>query len=223
MKRILKIYRGFLLILFIIFMIFSSVALYYFYNFIQPVSYTTKSLGEISEPGKLTIEVIAHPSNNMQIFGLNEPIGAALISPSGKEYTQSSRDVDVEIIGSKMTINILTADEGEWHIKYRSMFGVKVSLTRTFSKSNAAMLVSTKATKSSEDQNKYIVSMNISNKNYSYTIKAVRRSDGFSLTSSGDGGATLNIESYSYSGVWDFYLNTMRGDEEYSTTFSYTF
>ena len=60
-------------------------------------------------------------------------------------------------------------------------------------------------------------------KNYSYTIKAMRRRDGFSLTSSGEGGAILNLEPYSYDGVWDFYLNTVRGGETYSTVFSYTF
>lgn len=214
MRRILKAYRIFLLILFIMAMIGGSVALYYFYDFIQPVEYVTQSLGEITQPGKLEITLAS---------SIDEPLGFALISPSGKKYTQSSRDIVSTCDKSSITMVITTAEIGEWKIRYRDMAGITASLKRRFIESNAAILVSTKATPSKTDESKYVVSMTMSCKNYSYTIKAIRRSDGFSLTSSGDGGATLNLEPYAYKGVWDFYLNTTRGDETYSTVFSYTF
>jgi hypothetical protein len=207
-----------LLMLFVVIMIGGSIALYYFFNFIHPVDYVTQSLGEIRQPGKLEV---------MLASSINEPIGFMLISPSGTRYTQSSRDVTAIIDGSSLTMTVTTADVGEWKIRYRNITGVTTSLTRRFIESNAAILVDTKATKSKNNSQtndaEYIVSMKMSCKNYKYTIKAIRRSDGFSLTSSGDGGATLNLEPYAYTGVWDFYLNTTRGDETYSTVFSYTF
>lgn len=214
MRRVLKAYRIFLLILFAVIMIGGSVCLYHFYIFIQPVAYITQSLGEVTQPGKLEITLASSGK---------EPLGIILISPSGKKYTQSSRDVVSTVDGTTRTMSIITADTGEWKVKYRDIKGVTTSLTRTFEESNAAILVSTKATYDKDDDSKYVVSMMMSSKNYSYTIKAVRRNDGFSLTSSGDGGATLNLEPYPYTGVWDFYLNTTRGDETYSTMFSYTF
>lgn len=214
MRRILKAYRILLLILFIIVMIASSVALYYFYAFIQPVGYTTQSLGEVTQPGVLEVSLTSSSA---------EPLGFTLISPTGKHYNQSSREIESEYKGSTITTTITTADIGEWKIKYRDIAGVTASLTRKFKESGAAILVKTKATQSEEDESQYVVSMTMSCKNYTYTIKAVRRTDGFSLTSSGDGGATLNLEPYAYTGVWDFYLNTTRGNETYSTVFSYTF
>jgi hypothetical protein len=195
-------------------MIGGSIALYYFYNFIQPIDYVTQSLGEVTKAGKLEVTLTS---------SIDEPLGFILISPSGKHYTQSSRDVESTTNGSSITILVTTAETGEWKIKYRDIATVSISLKRQFIESDAAILVSTKATKSEEDDSEYIVSMTMSNKNYSYTMKAIRRNDGFSLTSSGDGGTTLKLEPYAYKGVWDFYLNTTRGDEEYSTVFSYTF
>lgn len=214
MRRILKAYRIFLLVLFVVAMIGGSVALYYFYDFIQPVEYVTQSLGEITEPGKLEVTLAS---------SIDEPLGFTLISPSGKQYTQSSRDVVTTYDKSSITTMVTTAETGEWKIRYRNVAGITTSLTRRFIESNAAILVSTRATKSEDDPSKYVVSMAMSCKNYTYTIKAIRRSDGFSLTSSGDGGATLKLEPYDYKGVWDFYLNTTRGNETYSTVFSYTF
>ena len=214
MRKILKGYRILLLILFIVCMIGGSIALYYFFNFIHPVDYVTQSLGEIAQPGKLEVTLAS---------SIDEPFGFMLISPNGTRYTQSSRDVMAIEDGSSLTLIVTTADIGEWKIRYRDIAGVTTSLTRRFIESNAAILVDTKATKSKTDDSKYVISMTMSCKNYTYTIKAIRRSDGFSLTSSGDGGATLNLEPYAYTGVWDFYLNTTRGNETYSTVFSYTF
>ena len=213
-KGILKAYRFLLLLLFIACMIVGSIFAYHFYDFIEPIEYTTQSLGEVTEPGKLVITIDST---------LDEPFGIVLISPSGRQYTQSSRDISLTTDGSSQTLSILTADIGEWKVRYRNIKNVDTSLSRSFYDSNAAILVDTKATVDSQDSSKYVVSMYMSRKNYSYTIKAVRRSDGFSLTSSGDGGATLNLEAYPYSGVWDFYINTTREGEEYSTMFSYTF
>lgn len=213
-KVILKVYRWLLLLLFIACMIVGSIFAYRFYDFIEPIEYTTQSLGEVTQPGKLVITINST---------LDEPYGIVLISPSGRQYTQSSRDIELTTNGSSRTLSILTADIGEWKVRYRNINNVDTSLSRSFYESNAAILVNTKATVDSKDNSKYVISMYMSAKNYSYTIKAIRRSDGFSLTSAGDGGATLNLEAYPYSGVWDFYLNTTRGGEDYSTMFSYTF
>lgn len=212
MKYVLRAYRILLLILFMFFMIIGSVCLYYFYDFIQPMSYKTVSLGEITKPGELSVTI----SSN-----LSEPVGVVLLSPSGREYTQSSYDVRTEINGNTKKVNILTADLGEWKARYRDERGIKISLSRSFHESNAAILVNTKAV--IDKDKKAVVSMKMTSKNYNYTMKAVRRKDGFSLTSSGDGGSTLNLSEYPYSGVWDFYLNTKRGSDTYSTMFSYTF
>lgn len=214
MKKILKLYRTLLLILFIIMMGIGSFALYQFYNFIQPIDYETQSVGTVTKPGTLIVSIQTT---------CKEPLGIILISPSGKEYTQSSRDIENTINGSERKIAITTGDLGEWKIKYRKVEKATTTIQRTFKNSNAAILISTKATHDSTNKERYIVSMNMSTKNYTYTIKAIRRSDGFSLTSSGDGGATLNLSPYAYTGVWDFYLNTTRGSETYSTMFSYTF
>lgn len=224
MRYILKIYRIFLLILFVAIMIISSICLYHFYDFIQPIRYITQSVGDVSQPGELTVTLST---------STKEPLGIVLISPSGKEYTQSSRDVKYSFENKSSdnkssdnkssTISIMTADLGEWSVRYRDIAKSNTSVARKFKESDAAILVETKATKDTNSKSKYVVTMYMSSKNYTYTMKAVRRSDGFSLTSSGDGGATLNLEPYAYSDVWDFYLNTKRGNAEYSTMFSYTF
>lgn len=212
MKKILKIYRVILLLLFVIMMAIGSIGLYYFYEFIQPMDYETISLGEITKPGRLSVTI----SSN-----ISEPVGIVLISPSGREYTQSSYDISSEVSDSTRNLSILTADLGEWKARYRKTDGIKISISRSFKESNAAIIVNTKAIV--DKNNKSTISINMTSKNYTYTMKAVRRNDGFSLTSSGDGGTTLNLEPYAYSGVWDFYLNTKRGNETYSTMFSYTF
>lgn len=214
MRHALGIYRIFLLILFILVMICSSIGLYYFYGFIQPVEYVTQSLGEITEPGKLEVTLAS---------SIDKPLGFILISPSGKKYTQSSRDTVSMYDTSSITTTITTAETGEWKIRYRNIPRVTTSLTRRFIESDAAILIDTEAIESKDDSQKYVISMTMSAKSYSYTIKAIRRSDGFSLTSSGDGGTTLRLEPYNYKGVWDFYLNTTRKEETYSTAFSYTF
>lgn len=212
MKKILKVYRISLLILFIIGMCACSVGLYWFYEFIQPMEYKTVSLGEITKPGELSVTI----SSN-----IDEPVGIVLIAPSGREYTQSSYDLSVETDGSTRKLKILTADIGEWKARYRNSKGIDISLSRSFKESNAAILIATKATKT--EDGKYTVSIDMTSKNYTYTMKAMRRSDGLSLTSSGEGGTTLNLEPYEYAGVWDFYLNTKHGEETYTTMFSYTF
>lgn len=213
MKKILKAYRVLLLILFVVIMAIGSFLLYRFYNFIQPVEYEKQVIRTITEPGELEVSITSSSK---------EPLGVILISPSGREYTQSSRDVENTEDGSTRRLKILTADLGEWKIKYRNIPRITTSVSSNFNKSNAAMLVDTKATKD-EKTNKITVLINMSSKDYKYTLKAVRRSDGFSLTSSGEGGTTIKLEPYPYEGVWDFYLNTTRQKETYSTMFSYTF
>lgn len=213
MRKILKAYRVLLLILFVVIMTIGSFLLYHFYNFIQPVEYEKQAIRTITEPGELEVSITSSSK---------EPLGVILISPSGREYTQSSRDVENTEDGSTRRLKILTADLGEWKIKYRNIPRITTSVSSNFNKSNAAMLVDTKATKD-EKTNKITVLINMSSKDYKYTLKAVRRSDGFSLTSSGEGGTTIELEPYPYEGVWDFYLNTTREKETYSTMFSYTF
>ena len=213
-KNILKGYRISIAVLFAILVICGCIGLYGFYLFIQPVNYTVESVGEITKIGELCVSATT---------SLDQPVGVTLISPSGKEYNQSSTGVKSSSRGSTLTLKVLTAELGEWKVKYRNMIGVDIFLTRSFSNSDAAILIDTKATRDENNPENYIVSINMNNKNYTYTLKVVRRSDGFSLTSSGEGGTTLNLESYPYKGVWDFYLNTKRGDSTYSTMFSYTF
>ena len=213
-RRIIKAYRIFLFILFLCTMIAGTAGLWVFYEFIQPVSYETYSLGEIMHPGRISVSVSTSRGND---------VGIILISPSGKEYTRSSRDVSYAVTEDGFMVSVLTADTGVWNVRMKDVPGVSVSFSRHFDESDAAILVSTSATEDKKPGH-YVVSMQMSAKNYSYTIKAVRRLDGFSLTSRGDGGSILNLEPYAYtSGVWDFYLNTERGSEEYGTVFSYTF
>lgn len=214
MKKILKGYRILLAIIGVVFMICCCIGLYGLYHFIQPISYTTESLGDVTKAGELCVTATS---------SLDQPVGITLISPNGNEYTQASRNVTSDTKGSTLTLTVLTAELGEWKVKYRNMIGVDVFLTRSFSNSDAAILIDTKATRDSDNPENYIVSMSMNNKNYTYTLKVVRRKDGFSLTSAGEGGTTLNLEPYPYTGVWDFYLNTTRGGITYSTMFSYTF
>lgn len=213
-KNMVKAYRIFLLVLFVAGMAFATFALCKLYAFLQPVETVTATAGNVKEPGKITVTLTTTAK---------EPPAMVLIAPDGREYTASSRDVETERKGNATSLSILTAQTGEWKVRYRPVLGAEMNLSRSFEKSDAAILVSTSAVRSKSDRNKYEVSFTASRKNYAYTMRAVRRSDGFSLTSQGDGGTTVVLAPYAYSGVWDFYLNTTRGSESYSTSFSYTF